>query len=85
LRVLGFKYGHIKILLISHTHGDHDEATALVAKETGTKLMVMDADVPEGPTPSSVPTATRPTSRSARIRSAKSGSGKKQNPGTPAR
>src|SRR5580698_4380636 len=44
---LGFKYSDIKILLISHAHGDHDEATALVAKETGAKLMVMDADVPQ--------------------------------------
>src|SRR5580698_5071321 len=44
---LGFKYANTKILLISHAHGDHDEATALVAKETGAKLMVMDADVPE--------------------------------------
>jgi metallo-beta-lactamase class B len=44
---LGFKYTDTKILLISHAHGDHDEATALVAKETGAKLMVMDADVPE--------------------------------------
>ena len=44
---LGFKYSDTKIILISHAHGDHDEATALVAKETGAKLMVMDADVPE--------------------------------------
>jgi metallo-beta-lactamase class B len=44
---LGFKYSDTKILLISHAHGDHDEATALVAKETGAKLMVMDADVPD--------------------------------------
>jgi metallo-beta-lactamase class B len=44
---LGFKYGDIKIVLISHAHGDHDEATALIAKETGAKLMVMDADVAE--------------------------------------
>jgi metallo-beta-lactamase class B len=43
---LGFAYGDTKILLISHAHGDHDEATAVVAKETGAKLMVMDADVP---------------------------------------
>ncbi len=42
---VGFKYGDTKILLISHAHGDHDEATALVVKETGAKLMVMDADV----------------------------------------
>ncbi len=42
---LGFKYGDTKILLISHAHGDHDEATAVIQKETGAKLMVMDADV----------------------------------------
>src|SRR5271157_2499939 len=31
---LGFKYTDTKVLLISHAHGDHDEATALVSKET---------------------------------------------------
>ena len=44
---LGFKYGDTKILLISHAHGDHDEATAVVTQETGAKLMVMAEDVPE--------------------------------------
>jgi metallo-beta-lactamase class B len=44
---LGFKYADTKILLISHAHGDHDEATGLVEKETGAKLMVMAADVPD--------------------------------------
>ena len=44
---LGFKYSDTKILLISHAHGDHDAATGLVKKDTGAKLMVMDADVPE--------------------------------------
>src|ERR1700722_4054590 len=44
---LGFKYGDTKIILISHAHGDHDEATGLIKQETGAKLMVMDADVPE--------------------------------------
>ena len=43
---LGFAYKDIKIILISHAHGDHDEATGLVRSETGAKLMVMDADVP---------------------------------------
>jgi metallo-beta-lactamase class B len=42
---LGFKYGDTKIILISHAHGDHDAATGLIKKETGAKLMVMDADV----------------------------------------
>ena len=44
---LGFKYGDTKIILISHAHGDHDAATGLIKKETGAKLMVMDADVAE--------------------------------------
>jgi metallo-beta-lactamase class B len=44
---LGFKYKDTKILLISHAHGDHDEATEVIRKDTDAKLMVMDADVPE--------------------------------------
>jgi metallo-beta-lactamase class B len=44
---LGFKYSDTKILLISHAHGDHDAATGLIKKETGARLMIMDADVPE--------------------------------------
>jgi metallo-beta-lactamase class B len=44
---LGFKYEDTKILLISHAHGDHDAATGVIKKQTGAKLMVMDADVPE--------------------------------------
>jgi metallo-beta-lactamase class B len=43
---LGFKYGDIKILLISHAHWDHDAGSARVIKETGAKYMVMDGDVP---------------------------------------
>jgi metallo-beta-lactamase class B len=43
---LGFKYSDTKIILISHAHGDHDEGTGVIKKETGAKLMVMDADVP---------------------------------------
>jgi metallo-beta-lactamase class B len=44
---LGFQYSDTKIILISHAHGDHDAATGLIKKETGARLMVMDADVPE--------------------------------------
>src|SRR5437870_12817057 len=44
---LGFKYTDTKILLISHAHGDHDAATGLLKKDTGARLMIMDADVPE--------------------------------------
>lgn len=43
---LGFKYGDTKILLISHAHGDHDEGIGVMKRDTGAKLMVMDADVP---------------------------------------
>jgi metallo-beta-lactamase class B len=43
---LGFKYGDIKILLISHAHSDHDAGSARIIKETGAKYMVMDGDVP---------------------------------------
>ena len=43
---LGFKYGDTKIILISHAHGDHDAAVGLIKKDTGARLMVMDADVP---------------------------------------
>src|SRR5215468_4648075 len=44
---LGFNYSDTKILLISHAHGDHDAATGLIKKDTGARLMIMDADVPE--------------------------------------
>ena len=44
---LGFKYTDTKILLISHAHGDHDEATGIIQNETGAKLMVMEGDVAE--------------------------------------
>src|SRR2546430_12234419 len=44
---LGFKYSDTKVLLISHAHGDHDAATGVIKKDTGAKLMVMDADVAE--------------------------------------
>ncbi|HEU4507100.1 MAG TPA: subclass B3 metallo-beta-lactamase [Pyrinomonadaceae bacterium] len=42
---LGLKYSDIKILLISHAHSDHNEASALIKEQTGAKYMVMDADV----------------------------------------
>ena len=47
IQQLGFKYADTKILLISHAHNDHDEAVGLIRKETGARLMVMDADVPD--------------------------------------
>ncbi len=44
---LGFKYADTKIILASHAHGDHDAAVGLIKKDTGARLMIMDADVPE--------------------------------------
>src|SRR3989441_634308 len=44
---LGFKYGDTKIILASHAHGDHDAAVGVIKKDTGAKLMIMDADVAE--------------------------------------
>jgi len=44
---LGFRYNDTKIILISHAHGDHDQATGLIRRQTDAKLMVMDADVAE--------------------------------------
>jgi metallo-beta-lactamase class B len=45
LEQLGFKFTDIKVLLISHSHFDHDAGSAELIKETGAKYMVMDADV----------------------------------------
>ncbi len=42
---LGFHFGDIKILLISHGHFDHDGGSAELKKLTGAKYMVMDGDV----------------------------------------
>jgi metallo-beta-lactamase class B len=44
---LGFKYSDTKIVLISHAHGDHDEGTGVIQRETGAKLEVMQQDVAE--------------------------------------
>jgi metallo-beta-lactamase class B len=42
---LGFKFADIKILLISHSHFDHDAGSAELIRQTGAKYMVMDGDV----------------------------------------
>jgi len=43
---LGFKFGDVKILLISHAHWDHDAGSALIKQITGATYMVLEADVP---------------------------------------
>jgi metallo-beta-lactamase class B len=48
---LGFQYHDTKILLISHAHLDHDAAAGEIQKETGARLMVMDADVTQVESP----------------------------------
>lgn len=42
---LGFKFSDIKILLISHAHWDHNQASDTIKKLTGAKYMVMEEDV----------------------------------------
>jgi metallo-beta-lactamase class B len=42
---LGFHFQDIKILLISHAHGDHDAGSADLIRETHARYMVMDGDV----------------------------------------
>jgi len=43
---LGFRFGDIKVLLVSHAHFDHDAGGAEVKRLTGARYMVMDGDVP---------------------------------------
>ncbi len=42
---LGFRFQDIKIVLISHAHGDHCAGAARVKEATGAQIMVMDRDV----------------------------------------
>src|SRR6266498_2409777 len=42
---LGFKFSDIKILLGSHSHGDHQEGDAAVKQLTGAQVMAMAEDV----------------------------------------
>ena len=42
---LGFKFSDIKVLLISHGHGDHCAGSAAIKQLTGAKYMVMEGDV----------------------------------------
>lgn len=43
---LGFHFGDIRILLISHAHSDHCAGSAAILKLTGAKYFVMAGDVP---------------------------------------
>ena len=43
---LGLRFADIRILLISHSHWDHDAGSAMIKQITGAKYLVMDADVP---------------------------------------
>jgi metallo-beta-lactamase class B len=50
---LGFRFGDIKVILISHAHGDHAAGAAKMKEMTGAQFMVMDADVPATEHPAS--------------------------------
>jgi metallo-beta-lactamase class B len=41
---LGFRFGDIKVLLISHAHSDHCAGSARIIQETGAKYFVMEED-----------------------------------------
>src|SRR6185369_11383883 len=41
----GFKFNDVKILLISHAHWDHDQASDTIKRLTSAKYMVMEGDV----------------------------------------
>jgi metallo-beta-lactamase class B len=43
---LGFHFSDVKILLISHSHFDHDAGSGEIKRLTGAQYMVMDSDVP---------------------------------------
>ena len=43
---LGYRFSDIHVLLISHSHFDHDAGSAEVKRQTGAQYMVMDDDVP---------------------------------------
>lgn len=43
---LGFRFADIRILLISHSHYDHDAGSARIKELTGARYMVMEGDVP---------------------------------------
>ena len=42
---LGFRFSDIRILLISHSHYDHDAGSARIKDATGARYMVMEGDV----------------------------------------
>ena len=42
---LGFHFGDVRILLVSHAHWDHVAGSALVKRMTGARYFVMDGDV----------------------------------------
>lgn len=43
---LGFQFRDIKVILISHAHGDHAAGVAKMKEMTGAQFMVMEGDVP---------------------------------------
>jgi metallo-beta-lactamase class B len=41
---LGFRFGDVKVLLISHAHWDHNAGSAIIQQRTGVRYMVMEGD-----------------------------------------
>jgi len=63
---LGFKFGDIKVILISHAHGDHAAGVAKMKEMTGAQFMVMEGDVPATEHPNAG-SAAYPAARISRV------------------
>src|ERR1700744_5575099 len=46
MKILGFRYSDLKILLVTHAHSDHAAGLALIRKQTGAKMMAIEEEVP---------------------------------------
>jgi metallo-beta-lactamase class B len=46
MKILGFRYADLKILLVMHAHSDHAAGMALIKKQTGAKMMAIAEEVP---------------------------------------
>jgi metallo-beta-lactamase class B len=46
MKTLGFRFADIKILLVTHAHGDHAAGMATMKKLTGAKMLAMEREAP---------------------------------------
>src|SRR5258708_6134285 len=46
IKALGFQFSDIKLLLVTHAHGDHVAGMATVKRLTGAKMLAIEEEVP---------------------------------------